>query len=167
MNRQVLPSMILSVLIVCCFSVLLYHREPRQPRPSPGVGAARPEAISKTRPQTEPAERVASTRAGVAEPAAPKPAAPRATAPTRERPAADGDAAQPAAPGLEPSHGDARSAFTTVKDGETLGDVSIRVYGSLDQAELLWRANRDLLPQRDSALRSGAVLRTPEQAQDG
>ena len=27
MNRQVIPSMILSVLIVCFFSVLLYERE--------------------------------------------------------------------------------------------------------------------------------------------
>jgi hypothetical protein len=159
--------MILSVLIVCCFSVLLYHRAPRQPRPRPGVGAVRPEAISKTRSQVEPAERVASTRTGAAEPSVPNPAAPGAAAPTRERPAADGDAAQPAAPGLEPSHGNARSAFTTVKDGETLGDVSIRVYGSLDHAELLWRANRDLLPRRDSALRSGEVLRTPEHTQDG
>ena len=30
MNRQVIPSMILSVLIVCFFSVMLYEREQPQ-----------------------------------------------------------------------------------------------------------------------------------------
>jgi hypothetical protein len=54
-----------------------------------------------------------------------------------------------------------RSAFTTVKEGESLDDVALRVYGSADQAEALWRANRDLLPRRDSSLRAGAALRTP------
>ena len=48
-----------------------------------------------------------------------------------------------------------------MKQGETLEDVSIRVYGSSDQVETLWRANRDLLPHRNSPLNAGAVLRTP------
>lgn len=56
-----------------------------------------------------------------------------------------------------------RSAFTTVEDGETLEDVARRVYGSVDQAELLWRVNRDLLPRRSSPLAAGSVLRTPEE----
>jgi hypothetical protein len=45
--------------------------------------------------------------------------------------------------------------------------VSIRVYGAADQTDLLWRANRDLLPRRDSALPSGAILRTPDLPRDG
>jgi hypothetical protein len=60
-----------------------------------------------------------------------------------------------------------RSSFTTVRDGETLDDVSVRVYGSADHADLLWRANRDLLPARSSALASGAVLRTPSPESEG
>jgi nucleoid-associated protein YgaU len=48
-----------------------------------------------------------------------------------------------------------------VKNGETLEDVAIRVYGSTDQVDLLWRANRDLLPRKNSPLNAGAVLRTP------
>ncbi len=54
-----------------------------------------------------------------------------------------------------------RSAFTTTRDGESLDDVAVRVYGSADKADTLWRANRDLLPHRDSPLSAGAVLRTP------
>jgi hypothetical protein len=67
---------------------------------------------------------------------------------------------------MQPSPTSPNSAFTTVRDGETLHDVSIRVYGSIDEADLLWRANRDLLPHRDSTLVSGAVLRTPAPARD-
>jgi nucleoid-associated protein YgaU len=56
-----------------------------------------------------------------------------------------------------------RSSFTTVQKGETLQDVAVRVYGSSDQLELLWSSNRDLLPRKDSPLRPGSVLRTPEE----
>ena len=48
-----------------------------------------------------------------------------------------------------------------MKQGESLEDVAIRVYGSSDPVDTLWRANRDLLPHRDSPLSAGAVLRTP------
>jgi len=48
-----------------------------------------------------------------------------------------------------------------VEDGETLEDVTLRIYGSSDQLDLLWRANRDLLPRKNSPLSAGTVLRTP------
>ena len=52
-------------------------------------------------------------------------------------------------------------AFTTVGAGESLSDVAIRVYGSPESAEMLWRANRDVIEQRNSSLRAGMLLRTP------
>ena len=56
MNRQVIPSMILSVLIVCFFSVLLYERE------KPGLTPANARAASKRQatprqPQPQPQPR--------------------------------------------------------------------------------------------------------------
>jgi hypothetical protein len=53
------------------------------------------------------------------------------------------------------------SAFTVVEPNERIGDVAVRVYGSIDATDALWRANRDLLPKRDSALLPGTFLRTP------
>jgi hypothetical protein len=55
----------------------------------------------------------------------------------------------------------ARSAFTSALESETIEDVSSRVYGTPEHADLLWRANRDTLPQRNSPLVTGMLLRTP------
>jgi hypothetical protein len=52
-------------------------------------------------------------------------------------------------------------AFTLANEGETLKDVAIRVYGSPDEVEALWRLNRDLIGQRDVTLSAGTLLRTP------
>jgi hypothetical protein len=60
-----------------------------------------------------------------------------------------------------PSARSPRSAFTVVEPSETIEDVSSRVYGTTGEADLLWRANRDTLPQRDSPLSTGMLLRTP------
>ncbi len=54
-----------------------------------------------------------------------------------------------------------RSAFTIVEPSETIEDVSSRVYGTTREADSLWRANRDTLPQRGSPLSTGMLLRTP------
>jgi hypothetical protein len=54
-----------------------------------------------------------------------------------------------------------QSAFTIALPAETIEDVSSRVYGTVDLADSLWRANRDTLPKRDSSLTSGMLLRTP------
>jgi hypothetical protein len=39
--------------------------------------------------------------------------------------------------------------------------VALRVYGTADETDGLWRANRDALPRRDSPLSPGTLLRTP------
>jgi hypothetical protein len=54
-----------------------------------------------------------------------------------------------------------RAAFTVVEPNETITDVALRVYGTTDDVEVLWRANRDTLPRRDSPLSPGTLLRTP------
>jgi hypothetical protein len=61
--------------------------------------------------------------------------------------------------GVEHSSG---RAFTTVSSSETLEDVSSRVYGTPELADLLWRANRDALSKRDCPLTDGMLLRTPQ-----
>ncbi len=53
------------------------------------------------------------------------------------------------------------SSFTEVRDGETLAAVAERVYGTREERERLWRANRDLLSGPDATLASGTILRTP------
>ncbi len=53
------------------------------------------------------------------------------------------------------------SEFTIVEANETIEDVALRIYGSTDPVDSLWRANRDALPQRETPLSAGAVLRTP------
>lgn len=65
-------------------------------------------------------------------------------------------------PGL-PSH----DAFTLSNEGETLRDVAIRIYGSADEVEALWRLNRDLIGRRDVTLAAGTLLRTPARIEAG
>lgn len=202
MTRQVIPSMLLSVLIVCFFSVVLYEHE--KPRPT------EKSAIPKTDGGSSPPASDTPTSSGPATEASPKPArpagSPAAAEPTPPAPASPGEpvrekgssnvepsprpapgpepkletkpetnseaprpAASPATPpestgALEKPSGPPSgpsSPFTTVKQGESLEDVSVRVYGSTDQVQAIWRANRDLLPKRDSPLPAGSVLRTP------
>jgi hypothetical protein len=180
MNRQVIPSMFLSVFIVCFFSVLLYDHDrppstrgqsqakvkaepapapPEHPGPSPSTRpaqpvpeapapkaaepAAEPPAVSAPPSRTEPEPAVAVPPPATVEPA-----------PVREPP-------KTTIPVAAESPHEPPSAFTTTREGESLGDVAVRVYGSAEKADTLWRANRDLLPHRDSPLIAGAVLRTP------
>jgi len=228
MNRHVIPSMILSVLIVCFFSVLLYERDKPSALARDSLGETAPAASSvpaPDKPDTSAAssakdtktpekatsespaktvdqgpdqeakellqpgarsestadERAPSSAAASSEKAVPvraaeAPASPAVPASQGPAPAAKKDAANSADPVRRPKEKPAsraaspspastgpRSAFTTVKDGETLEDVTIRIYGSSDQLDLLWRANRDLLPRKNSPLSAGAVLRTPEE----
>ena len=222
MNRQVIPSMILSVLIVCFFSILLYQRDrpAADARPAGGDHAPGATSVSASRNVDKPAapsataserpdasqggeegpqrdiEGLAKTEALPASTADPRTrsslaagleglesnrlAGPTAAAvvmategtgsaltPMAARPAGPVDRPQerPASRSADaaPASGAHRSAFTTVRDGETLQDVTIRVYGSSDQLDQLWRANRDVLPHKDSPLSAGAVLRTPEE----
>lgn len=222
MNRQVTPSMILSVLIVCFFSIVLYERDKpgalaRSSRgdPAPAATSAsasqnvhKPAATSAAafkgpdtskvvdegpqreikglaKTETPPASTAdqcaqSSPAAGLekAKPVrvAEAPAVPAVTATdgpgsapsevaTRSADPVSSPKEMPAshAAGSSPASTGHRSAFTTVKDGETLEDVTVRIYGSSDQLDLLWRANRDFLPRKNSPLSAGAVLRTPEE----
>ena len=220
MNRQIIPSMILSVLIVCFYSIVLYERDkpPVLARPSGGdpapaatsaaasrnvdtpaaTSAAAPKgpdtskvvdevpqreikglAKTETPPASTADQHVQSSPAAGLEKAKPvrvakAPAVPAVTATegpgsapsqgaTRAADPVSSPQEKPAshAAGPSPASTGHRSAFTTVKDGETLEDVTLRIYGSSDQLDLLWRANRDLLPRKNSPLSAGAVLRTP------
>jgi hypothetical protein len=53
------------------------------------------------------------------------------------------------------------SGFTVVEADETIADVAMRIYGSTDEVESLWQANRDSLPRKDTPISSGMLLRTP------
>ena len=220
MNRQIIPSMILSVLIVGFFSIVLYERDkpgalarPSGGDPAPAATSAAasrnvdtPAATSAAAPkgpdtskvvdevpqreikglaktETPPAstadQHVQSSPAAGLEKAKPvrvaeAPTVPAVTATegpgsapsqgaTRSADPVSSPKEKPASHAVGPSPASTghRSAFTTVKDGETLEDVTLRIYGSSDQLDLLWRANRDLLPRKDSPLSAGAVLRTP------
>ena len=48
----------------------------------------------------------------------------------------------------------------TVKEGDTLWNVSLELYGTPDRIQDLFAANRDILPSAD-ALRVGMVLTVP------
>ena len=207
MNRQALPSIILSVSTVCFFAVALYHREagPRRgaakledspgssgsgPRTGlPGSGPARPVASqSAPRSWVPPSgSRLASSAPGAER----ERKSDLADARGREASPGDGDSGRnrrigpasspiltasdrrarddpprPAQPPVGASKSRravtlSRSPFTVAVAGETIADVSRRIYGSTDQVELLWRANRDLLGERDTPIAPGTVLRTP------
>jgi len=54
-----------------------------------------------------------------------------------------------------------RSPFTVANADERIEDIALRVYGTIDESDSLWRANRDTLPRKDSPLSPGMLLRTP------
>lgn len=216
MNRQVIPSMLLSVFIVCFFSVLLYDQDkPSAAADSPRAEAkaepvpAASESLAASEPASPalPAPEVADAKASASKPAEPAEtraqADPTPPSPAESTAAAESKAAEPAAatspvdpatrspgepatpvsapapapvplesvprreppkttiPAASEAPHEPRSAFTTSRDGESLADVAVRVYGTADKTETLWKANRDLLPHRNSPLSGGALLRTP------
>jgi hypothetical protein len=176
MNRQVGPSIVFSVLIVCFFAVALFQRDP--PRSARArSGQRETDKSPRTASVIEDIKRKGST-------ATAEPRQPRQSADVRRLNAGPGDApiarvvpvsartqganeaapivtaglkaAAPVEPRREPA-----SAFIVVQANETIRDVALRVYGSSERAAALWRANRDALPVLDSPLSSGMVLRTP------
>jgi hypothetical protein len=206
MNRHIIPSMLLSVLIVCSFAVLLFERDPGAAGKTPDRAASAKKASEAGTPTSaatakDQASRTAKS-AGSGEPV-PRQALAQATEPTSRGP--DSNEARPTADpatapvASSPAQGKAtnygsddpagvrqstessagpvalssnsraqvstgpRSAFTVAQAGEGLTDVALRVYGSADRLDLLWRSNRDVLPRSDSPLSPGAVLRTPEE----
>jgi hypothetical protein len=187
MNSQVGPSIILSVFIVCFFAVALFRHEPRHSaargggkqalRGNPGqaprsasrptdIGArlAAPSIRRPLRPAPETASEKARggtnafTSAEVSSPIV-RPASARSETAIERLLSSEGDVVEKA--NREPAAQRPRSAFTVVERDETIRDVAVRIYGSLDAVDSLWRANRDLLPTRESALSPGTFLRTP------
>jgi hypothetical protein len=177
MNRQVGPSIVLSVMIVCFFAVALYQPDP--PRSSRAEGRydsadanARSGALPKCSPagqaaRVEPAQAIRDRQVVPAQPVASasdsaitilKPSAAGASHPRGQDP--DGSDGSQREERIEVGH-QPGSAFTIVLANETLKDVARRVYGSSAGVDSLWRANRDALSRRDSPLAAGMVLRTP------
>jgi nucleoid-associated protein YgaU len=181
MNRQVGPSIVLSVLIVCFFAVALFQRDrPRATRDRPRVEprdaiagsspGARPYVDGSSRrvsapvtvkglPETTHVASRAVVQASSVAPAGFQRKVERlARAPDESRAEPDG----PKPHDLVAVARQPRAAFTVVNAAETIQDVALRVYGSTVQVDSLWRANRDALPRRDSPLSTGMVLRTPD-----
>jgi hypothetical protein len=181
MNRQVGPSILLSVAIVCFFAVALYQHDPPQTRDGRSRSRSA-DAIARSGPAPSPEpKRSTSTRADAVErvqsvsvrterepqpvPPALRPSLASATRPSG--PSVHRRAAYPMgsdqATKDEPI-GVARqpaSPFTIVEADESLADVARRIYGSGTHLDSLWRANRDTLTRKDSPLATGMVLRTP------
>jgi hypothetical protein len=227
MNRHIVPSMLLSVLIVCFFAVILFERDsPRRSlgndravtgkktgverpasaphgtdatpeTPHPADGKQEPEAEKKpeqgkrqatAEPTASPVKQAgagsssAHTPSGAATQDAPargaqvvsqSPASntsrptplPAKEGATRSSASGGADSSPPKTRTPEPAaESGPQQAFAAVRQGETLRDVAIRVYGSADDLDSLWRANRDVLPRKDSPLAAGSVLRTPANA---
>jgi hypothetical protein len=177
MNRQVGPSIVCSVLIVFFFAVAFFPRgSPHSntdrthtvgPADRAVSGSARSAVESgRSAGRIEQPNLVASNAGSGADsaPAVAQAGHSRATIRRAARssgtaPAAERD--EHAIKGTAPSARQSLSAMTVVEENETMADVSLRVYGRTDQAEALWRANRDALPRVDTPLSTGMVLRTP------
>lgn len=181
MNRQVGPSIVLSVLIVCFFAVALYrHDPPRSTGARSRLTAADAIARSRSAPlsgpsrssavEAETVERVrpASSRREIefgARPLSPEEsiATSKPTSAISTRAATGGlrGAGHPANGQRAAVVHRPGSSFTVVEADETLEDVARRVYGSGALVDSLWRANRDALSRKDAPLTGGMVLRTP------
>jgi hypothetical protein len=150
MDRQPGASIALSFGLVGLFAIILYQPD-RTPLPRAGenLGAHRPEHPAGLPPPMPPLT--------AAEPLAAVPEPPPAPPPPVIVPvaAATSPPSQPHV--LQPGP----EGFTLALEGETLRDVAIRVYGSADEAEALWRLNRDLVGKPDASLGAGTLLRTP------
>ncbi len=153
MNRQVGPSIVLSVLIVCFFAVVFFEHE--HPRSTPLGAAAAPRDTSQHR--AAPASPVPSTAEREARSTEPSTAGftARDSRSPKVLTAARALNSQRSAERVP------RTAVTVVQANETIGDVARRVYGTSDDVDVLWCANRDALPHKDAPLVSGMVLRTP------
>ena len=176
MNRQVGPSIVFSVLIVCFFAVALFQRDPpRSARARLGqreiVKSPRPAAVTDNierngspspddprQPLQAADARRLNPKTGDAPGARVLPVSARTQGTSESAPiiTAGLKAAAPADSLREPA-----SAFIVVQANETIRDVAVRVYGSSERAAALWRANRDALPVLDTPLSTGMVLRTP------
>jgi hypothetical protein len=153
MDQHLGISIPLSFALVVVFAIVLYQPDRVQvPRASTGPPA---------RTQAPPVPLPLPPPVPVAAPREPLPAL-TPSEPLELRPT-EKVVVPPAAP-REPRRGPAppvQEGFTQTLEGETLRDVAVRVYGSPDEADSLWRLNRDLIRRRQGALPPGTLLRTP------
>ena len=182
MNRQVGPSIVFSVSIVCFFAVALFQRDaphPGRARSAPGHTKLSPGSASVTEgvvqvkrptelPESPQPLKAAEARRDVRPHLGPgsQDASIARVPSTPARSHRDRDAAPIVTAGFTSADSvdlvrQPDSAFTVVRDNETIQDVAVRIYGSNDHVGMLWRANRDALPLLNSPLSSGIVLRTP------
>jgi nucleoid-associated protein YgaU len=131
MNWDTHAALILSFLVVALTTIALH---PRQGDPVPPAAITTARESRPEVPSSESAGRDVPTIPASTDPTAPD------TQPTISRPT---------------------SAFTQVREVESLVDVARRVYGSPSAVERLWKANRDVLGQPDVRLEAETVLRTP------
>jgi hypothetical protein len=170
MDQHPGASITLSFGLVFVFAIVLY--QPDHPA-QPGVLRAAPAAKHATPPVPETAPLPPLT---ASEPLPLRPVrAASVAAPGEETPLAGAEGPRPGAVAEHPESKRAitprprRSAkgpapgdgFTQAAEGETLRDVALRIYGSAEEAEALWRLNRDLVLARDIPLAEGTLLRTP------
>jgi hypothetical protein len=150
MDRQPGATITLSFALVGLFAIILYQPE----HPSPALPHDGQDVVVRNaEPPTDPPAPMPSLTAAEPLAAAPAPAAaPHVVLPV---------AASSRPPSQPPVILPAQDGFTQAQEGETLSDVARRVYGSADEAEALWRLNRDLVRRRDEVLSAGTLLRTP------
>jgi len=154
MNQHLGATYSFSILIVVSCAVVMSRSEPsptnhRQTSPKPTEQTSR----IRDRPGVDVARVVAAKPVNKAEPL-------RTTIVVAR--------SEPTGPVLRPisqtqvvARKETKAAVTTVASGESLVSVAQRVYGSIDAAAKLWKANRDQLATQSSALRAGMLLRTP------
>jgi nucleoid-associated protein YgaU len=160
MSQQLGPTYLLSVLVVVGCALAFYRGEKPTPPPSPRV--------AQEQRAEEKQERVVQSERLAAEPirarlvaesrTAPARAEAKPTVPAEPRPIRVASPASRPSPRVPSAR---RGAFARTEEGETLEDVSQRVYGTPEKAEALWRANRDQLPSPDAPIAPGMLLRTP------
>ena len=177
MNRQVGPSIVLSVLIVCFFAVALFQHDPPRSRSRAiwwqsrdrsirSVLAARPELLDRG-PDRSRSRRAASARREIELGRSARPLILRSSPINRCRLIFLGRPAHPDWIGRGPERAERievsrrpGSAFTVVEANETLQDVAVRVYGSRPGRLALESQSRCPI-SRDAPLAAGTVLRTP------
>jgi hypothetical protein len=148
MDRQPGASITLSFALVGLFAIILY-----QPEHAPLPHAGQDVLVRNAEPPTAPLQPLPPLTA--AEPLAPAPAPAASSA--LVLPIAEARTPASALPVIPP----VQEGFTQALEGETLRDVARRIYGSTDEADALWRLNRDLVLRPDARLSAGTLLRTP------
>jgi outer membrane biosynthesis protein TonB len=159
MNKHLAATYLLSVGIVALCAIALHHTDPPPPpsRPAPAevTGTVQPPPEKPKPTPSKPSEQRPEPTVEVAAKPLARPEPKLEPSPKVVRQVAQ------STPKSRPAPTVSRGPFTVVEEGETLEDVSLRVYGSADRVAILRRANRDQITGPDGPLRAGMSLRTP------